>query len=205
MLNDPRFADFTITAMGKSREGGDTATQSQQIASFRVHKCIIASRWPHFANMLASDTLEPTQGELRLPEPPRVVKAFLSYLYSDTLEIAATSELNDGAVDAHVDDNDTIARLLVLANLYCLPRLQRLCCQRLHDTLRIDNAASIWQHARIAGEHGLVRRVVRFIFEHFGAVCQTTGFRDLHPHDLAHFWEQIPHEAKICVEISSCM
>ncbi|KAI8055947.1 hypothetical protein BDF22DRAFT_653653 [Syncephalis plumigaleata] len=215
MLNDPRFADFTITAVGKSRgDGGEAATtQGQgQMASFRVHKCIIASRWPHFANMLASDTLESTQGELRLPEPPRVVKAFLGYLYSDTLEIAAaTSELSDsnnGKISASAkahEDNDTIARLLVLANLYCLPRLQRLCCQRLHDTLRIDNAASIWQHARIAGEHGLVRRVVRYIFEHFGAVCQTAGFRDLHPNDLAYFWEQVPREAKICVEISPCL
>ncbi|RKP26554.1 hypothetical protein SYNPS1DRAFT_14030, partial [Syncephalis pseudoplumigaleata] len=40
--------------------GGDTAMEGQTV-SFRVHRCIIASRWPHFANMLASDTLESTR------------------------------------------------------------------------------------------------------------------------------------------------
>ncbi|KAI9597181.1 hypothetical protein BDF19DRAFT_436130 [Syncephalis fuscata] len=221
MLNDARFADFTITALDTSAIGESSDEDMMgQIVSFRVHRCIIASRWPHFANMLASDTLEATQGELHLPEPARVVQAFLRYLYSDTLEVTSTTATatmvssSTHIIDSNAvknatthssisDSNDDItARLLVLANLYCLPRLQRLCCQRLHDTLNTENAASIWQHARAAGEHGLSRRVTRFIFEHFGVVCQTVGFRRLHPNDLAYLWDHVPTDARICVEVN---
>ncbi|RKP05968.1 hypothetical protein THASP1DRAFT_19080 [Thamnocephalis sphaerospora] len=160
--------------------------QTTPASSFRVHRCILAARWPHFANMLASGAQEVRQGELCLPEPPGVVLSFLHYLYAD-------------ALDASLPDC-VVARLLVLANLYCMTRLQRLCCRRLHDVVSVANAAFLWEQAVTADERGLARRVMRFICEHFGAVCRTPGFRSVSSTMLAQFWEQMPEEARIVGE-----
>jgi hypothetical protein len=181
VLGDERFSDFTIIATGKPISSDEPVKDT-----FKVHRCILTARWPHFAHILSSNTQEAIQCKLQIPEPPEVVYAFLQYLYSDQLSESLS--------------NDVIARLLVLANLYCLTRLQRLCCRRLYDAVTVNNAAFLWEQATTADEHGLMRRVMRFICDHFGAVCRTEGFRSMSAATLAQFWEHMPEEARIIGE-----
>ena len=90
--------DFIVTGVAddddESVSGGDDAmtasqsTESQASRPIHVHLLILQARWPHFKRLYNSQMLEFHTKKLHIPEPYSAVRAFLKYLYTDS--IAAT-------------------------------------------------------------------------------------------------------------------
>src|SRR6266536_4339308 len=116
--------DFTITAL-KDGDWDDeelmsssmmrTNEQSQQTwldpnattsPPIYVHKLILQARWPHFARLYAAQMAEFHTKKMHIPEPYTVVKAFLYYLYTDSIHPEVCEELID------------VVGLLVMSNMY---------------------------------------------------------------------------------------
>src|SRR5438045_90945 len=85
-----------------------------------------------------------------------ISQTFVSYLYTDSIE---------GQLPIY-----TVADLMVLGNMYLIPRLTSLCCVRLQENISIENVAKIYQCASVAGAHALKKRSMRFININFGPV-----------------------------------
>ncbi|KAF9572544.1 hypothetical protein EC968_009687 [Mortierella alpina] len=147
MLNNEEFSDFTIISQASGRK-------------IHAHRLVLSSRWPHFRNMHASGMIESTRGSMTLPEPHSVILAFLSFLYTDT-------------VDADTEYT-TICDVMVMANMYLLERLKKLCASILHRRhLQVETCVRIFQAACVSQEHGLKLLSQEFIFRHLGAVMKT--------------------------------
>ncbi|CAG8590646.1 17244_t:CDS:1 [Funneliformis caledonium] len=174
LLNDVNTSDFTI----KSNE--------EDSPVIHVHRIILLARWPHFGNMINSGMTESFNSTLTIPEPYDIVQAFISYLYTDIIEGQLLI--------------DTVADLMVLGNMYLIPRLTSLCCARLQENISIENVAKIYQSASVAGAHPLKKRSMRFINTNFGPVSKTQGFRTLPKEILFDFLDSLPEKAKISVE-----
>lgn len=132
----------------------------------KVHTLILLSRWPHFRTLMSSNMSEFHTSTLYLPEPYSVTRAFLSYLYTDSLPVPTTP-------------TTTVASLLVLSSLYNLPRLKSLCLSRLYSELDVESAAVIWEKAGLAGEWGLKERARGACERWWGRVVRTKGMRGL--------------------------
>ncbi|KAI8394338.1 uncharacterized protein BYT42DRAFT_467647, partial [Radiomyces spectabilis] len=146
LLNNPEFSDFEIIpADGRP---------------IYVHQVILISRWAHFRNMYQSGMLEVMERCMKLPESFDVVIAFLRYLYTDQL-----------------DENEPwtiICEVLVMANMYMLSRLKKMCCERLYRRhLTVDSCSIIFEKAIIAEETGLKLLVLDFMFRNYGSVLKS--------------------------------
>ncbi|KAG0308821.1 hypothetical protein BGZ99_001056 [Dissophora globulifera] len=147
MLNNEEFADFTIVPQGSLRK-------------IHVHRMVLSSRWPHFRNMHASGMMESTRGTMILPEPYPVVYAFLLFLYTDTVDVDLECSI--------------VCDVMVMANMYLLERLKKLCASILHrHHLQIDTCVRIFQAACVSQEHGLKKLSQDYIFRNCGAVMKT--------------------------------
>ena len=107
--------------------------------------------------------------KLYLPEPYTVIKALLTFFYTDSLPPLETP---------------TLARLLVLSNLYNIVRLRALCLGKLLRELTVEHAPTVWVAAREADERGLERRAGKVCFENWGEVVRTKGFRGMKREDV---------------------
>ena len=175
--------DFVVTANGdgpvsplEQEEDCDplnSATTSSWVTQIsppiHVHKLVLQARWPHFCRLWNSQMAEFHTKKMHIPEPYTVVRAFLYYLYTDSI---ARHHQN-------YPDLSDVAGMLVMANLYDMPRLRLLCLNRLGKELDVDNAAVIWERASTAQEAWLRRRASRFIQTHWGYVSRTPGFKAL--------------------------
>ncbi|KAG0231554.1 hypothetical protein BGW41_002157 [Actinomortierella wolfii] len=146
------------------------------------HKVVLMARWPHFAGMVASGMLESQTGCMSIPEPYEVVRAFVEYLYRDTIE----------GLEANV-----VADLMLLGSMYMLPRLVQLCCAALHQLIEINTVARIYHRAGLCGQSGLRQRALKFMFRNYGPVSKTVGFRSLPKEALFDFWDSTPDGAVI--------
>ncbi|KAJ3095586.1 hypothetical protein HDU97_006789 [Phlyctochytrium planicorne] len=146
----------------------------------RVHRLILNVRWPHFAAIGRSGMSESVNNSLELPETREAILGFTRYLYTDSLDAVSDSILAD---------------LMVMGNIYCLERLQRLACVLLHERLSIENASKTFLRASRAGETGLKERSMAMILERFGEVTRTQDFRSLSREELDELLESIPLHA----------
>ncbi|KAI1303766.1 hypothetical protein EDD11_005305 [Mortierella claussenii] len=147
MLNNEEFSDFTIVPHGSLRK-------------IHVHRMVLSTRWPHFKNMHASGMIESTRASMVLPEPYPVVYAFLSFLYTDAIDLDLECSV--------------VCDVMVMANMYLLERLKKLCASILHQHhLQVDTCVRIFQAACISQEHGLKKLSQEFIFRYCGAVMKT--------------------------------
>ncbi|KAI5785787.1 hypothetical protein EDC01DRAFT_188221 [Geopyxis carbonaria] len=152
----------------------------------RVHKLILLSRWRHFSTLYNSRMREFHNQRLYLPEPYTVVRGFLYYLYTDSL-----------APSPYCPTLSTVAGLLVMANLYDMPRLRTLCLHRLHAELDVDSAAVVWERAGVAGEEVLRRKAAQFVLTYWGRVVRTHGFRKLSRRSLMELCEEVDEEGRV--------
>lgn len=187
--------DFAVTADSDDEEvdddvdiiagpHGDTKNTSRSIF---VHRLILEARWPHFARMIASQMAEFHSKKLHIPEPFSVVRAFLYYLYTDS--ITAHSDTGPSLED--------VAGMLVMSNLYDMPRLRLLCRNRLGRELDVDHAAIIWERAGSANEEWLKRRAARFCFTYWGRVVRTAGFLKLKRASITELCQEIDTEGRV--------
>lgn len=152
-----------------------------------VHKLILQARWPHFTRVYAAQMAEFHTKKMHIPEPYAVVRAFLYYLYTDS--ITRHMEFCPSLAD--------VAGLLVMANIYDMPRLRLLCVHRLSREVDVENAATVWDRAGVAGEEWLRRRAASFCLTHWGRLVRTEGFRRLSRQSMMELCEVIDVEGRV--------
>lgn len=194
--NSKTGTDFIVTAEVDDEPGStddsspsmDDAQDSAPVSRpIHVHRLILEARWPHFARMIAAQMAEFHSRKLHIPEPFAVVRAFLRYLYTDS--IASESGQGPSLSD--------VAGMLVLSTCYDMPRLRTLCRNRLGRELDVDHAAVIWERAGISGEEWLKRRAARFCMTHWGRIVQTRGFAELQRSSLIELCQEVDTEGRV--------
>lgn len=196
--------DFTITALREGDEWEDDASMDHNFARtdgepeqtwlpadvstsapIYVHKLILQARWPHFARLYNAQMAEFHTKKMHIPEPYTVVKAFLYYLYTDSIHPEDCAELND------------VAGLLVMSNIYNIPHLRLLCVNRLSKELDVEHACIIWHCAGTANEDWLRKRAASFCLMHWGRVVRTQGFLKLPRSALVELSQEIDMEGRV--------
>ncbi|KAI9469849.1 MAG: hypothetical protein EXX96DRAFT_587629 [Benjaminiella poitrasii] len=168
LLNNPELSDFVVVP-----------ANGQEL---HVHQVILITRWPHFRNIYKSGMMESRQGRMEIPEPYEVVLAFLKYLYNDRLDESEPCEI--------------VCHLLILANMYLLNRLKKLCCERLYrHHLNVDNCGLIFEKAIAAEEVGLKSLTLEFMFRHLGYILKTNILLDMAPVIRKEFLDAVPEDA----------
>lgn len=152
-----------------------------------VHRIILQLRWPHFKRLYSAQMAEYHSKRMHIPEPYSVVRAFLYYLYTDS--IAGHPEYCSDIID--------VAGMLVMANLYDMPKLRLLCVNRLSGELDAENAAIVWERAGRTNEEWLMRRAAQFCLTHWGRVVRTDGFRSLSRQSLIELCEVVDMEGRV--------
>ncbi|KAI1123246.1 kelch domain-containing protein [Nemania abortiva] len=196
--------DFVITALASDYEDDDMiasgliragevpddrnwlAPDAPTSPPIHVHKLILQARWPHFERLYNAQMAEFHTKKMHIPEPYSVVKAFLFYLYTDSIH----------ATDGVTDLSD-VAGLLVLANMYNIPRLRLLCVNRLSKELDVDHACIIWYCAGQANEDWLRKRAATFCLTHWGRIVRTQGFLRLPRTALVELSQEIDMEGRV--------
>ncbi|PYH95410.1 hypothetical protein BO71DRAFT_397969 [Aspergillus ellipticus CBS 707.79] len=195
-------ADFVITANPDDHydddEESEDAPAPQPEPAFlspnattsppiHVHRIILQLRWPHFKRLYSAQMAEYHSKRMHIPEPYSVVRAFVYYLYTDS--IAGHPEYCSDIID--------VAGMLVMANLYDMPKLRLLCVNRLSRELDVENAAIIWERAGRTNEEWLMRRAAQFCLANWGRVVRTEGFKSLSRQSLIELCEVVDTEGRI--------
>ncbi|KAG1049491.1 hypothetical protein G6F46_001507 [Rhizopus delemar] len=150
-----------------------------------VHRLILLARWPYFVNLWDSGMSETVNNKIAIAEPISTLRGFVKYLYSDSIE-----NENDFSTEL-------VSDLLVMAHVYMAPRLSALCIRRLFKEIDIETASKIYHSASLSEQKGLQQAALNYIFQHFGAVSHTTGFRLLPRPILFQIWDYMPENASI--------
>lgn len=198
------MTDFTITAHREDQDfpyGFETpmsftaedkqpdflASNAPTSEPIHVHKIILQARWPHFRRMYAAKMSEFHTKRLHIPEPYTVVRAFLYYLYTDS--IAPHAKYCASLTD--------VAGMLVMANLYDIPKLRLLCVHRLSRELDVEHAAIIWERAGRTNEEWLKRRAASFCLTHWGRIVRTMGFLTLNKESLVELCAVVDTDGRV--------
>jgi uncharacterized membrane protein YgcG len=192
-------ADFIITANPDDDDDYDDeydqdSHQKPSNASkpIHVHRFILSSRWPHFARLYAAQMSEFHTKKMHIPEPYAAVRAFLYYLYTDS--IAPSSITNTTTPSPSLED---VAGMLVMSNIYDMPRLHHLCVARLVRELDIQHAPLIFDCASVAQESWLKRRAATFCMQHWGRIVRTEAFRRLSRAAMLELCEEVDAEGRV--------
>lgn len=182
--DEPIDDDVEYLPTAPASNTNDTSNYSPPIY---VHKIILQARWPHFNRVYNSQMAEFQTKKMHIPEPYPVVRAFLYYLYTDSIakHPRYCASLND------------VAGLLVMANVYDMPRLRLLCLYRLSRELDVDHAAIVWERAGVANEEWLRRRASSYCLTHWGRVVRSEGFRRLSRQSMMELCEVIDIEGRV--------
>lgn len=168
LLNNPELSDFVIVP-----------ANGQEL---HVHQVILITRWPHFRNIYKSGMIEAQQRRMEIPEPYEVVLAFLKYLYSDRLDENESWEV--------------ICEVLVIANMYLLNRLKKVCCERLYrHHMTVESCGTIFEKAIMAEEMGLKMLALDYMFRNYGSVLKSDVLLQMPPIVRQEFLEAVPDEA----------
>lgn len=196
--------DFVITALADDYEDEDMMSSSlirageagpdqnwlapdaQTSPPIHVHKLILQARWPHFARLYNAQMAEFHTKKMHIPEPYSVVKAFLYYLYTDSIH-----------ADDGVTDLSDVAGLLVMSNIYNIPHLRLLCVNRLSKELDVIHACIIWYCAGLANEEWLRKRAASFCLTNWGRIVRTPGFLRLPRSALVELSQEIDTEGRV--------
>ncbi|KAJ9646324.1 hypothetical protein H2199_002373 [Coniosporium tulheliwenetii] len=186
-------ADFIITG---ERDEDDDRTDASTIADaqspttsapIHVHKMILQARWPHFSRLYSAQMVEFHTKKMHIPEPYSAVRSFLYYLYTDSI----------APHPVHGPSLTDVAGMLVMANIYDMPRLRLLCVNRLGKELDVDHAATIWERAATAGEDWLKKRAAQFCMLYWGRVVRTDGFKSLTRRALMELCEEVDTDGRV--------
>lgn len=166
-MSTPRLSNSQLTLTISTPP--PTTAPSPSRPKIHCHTLILLARWPHFNRLMSAKMQEFHTRTLDLPEPHTVITSLIQFFYTDRLPVVSTPVL---------------ARLLVLSNLYEIPRLRTLCLGKLLRELTVEFATTVWCAAREADERGLERRAGKVCFEHWGEVVRTRGFRSMKREDV---------------------
>ncbi|KAI9885341.1 MAG: ubiquitin-protein transferase activating protein [Watsoniomyces obsoletus] len=189
IIADPDDMTPTDDASTGSMPDATSTNESSTAPPIHVHLLIMQARWDHFRRLYNSGMRESQTKRWRIPEPYSVVRAFLFYLYTDSIA-------RHPAYGIDLNSSD-VAGLLVMANLYNVPALRLRCVHRLGRELEVEHAAVVWERARTAGEDWLRRRAASFCLKHWGRVVRTEAFRTLDRNALGELCEEIDTEGRV--------
>ncbi|KAL5611751.1 hypothetical protein BROUX41_000674 [Berkeleyomyces rouxiae] len=211
------------TVVGPGDERDWLAAETPISPPIYVHKLILQTRWPHFMRMYNSQMAEFHTKKMHIPEPYTIVRAFLLYLYTDsivgspdanastpagTASTIITSTSAGSSSSAH-PALSTVAGLLVMSNMYGIPHLRHLCVNRLGRELDVAHACTIWSAAGLAGEDWLRKRAAQFCLEHWGRVVRTEAFMKLSRAALIELSQEVDSEGRVLVgeeaELFECL
>jgi len=179
--------DFTVTALRDEdydieplTDDASSPSSSNVSLPIHVHRLILSARWPHFARLYNAQMQEFHTRRMHIPEPFPAVKAFLYYLYTDSISAPPADFEASPSSKSQPDDSgptlEDVADMLVMSNIYDMPRLRHLCVNRLVRDLDVQHAALIFDRASTAQEEWLKRRAAGYIMTHWGRVARTDGF-----------------------------
>ncbi|KAG8630599.1 hypothetical protein KVT40_002218 [Elsinoe batatas] len=193
-IDDDNLSVSTVTSESRS------AATSRPV---HVHRFILSARWPHFARLYNAQMAEFHTKKMHIPEPYSAVRAFLYYLYTDSISASPGSgpaSPNPSFSGSHAGSSPTledVAGMLVMSNIYGMPRLHHLCVNRLVKELDIQHAALIFDRASVAQEAWLKRRAASFCMTHWGRVVRTEGFRRLRRSAMLELCEEVDQEGRV--------
>jgi hypothetical protein len=197
VVAEPDGADLDVDVDGEVSDGEfvDSATggKSARATPIHVHRLILQARWPHFNRLWNSHMLEFHTKKLVLPEPYVTVRSFMYYLYTDSIS-GCPDKQGGSMVPPSVG---AVAGMLVMANLYDMPRLRALCIHRLGREIDVYSAAIVWERAARAGEDVLRTKAARFIMANWGRVVRTDGFRKLSKRGMVELCEEVDEEGRV--------
>lgn len=189
--DDDGVGSSMLRSEPSTRSPGWLASDAPTSKPIHVHKLILKARWPHFARLYNAQMAEFHVKKMHIPEPYSVVKAFLLYLYTDSIH--GTVEA-DG--DATTDLSD-VAGLLVMSNIYNIPHLRLLCVNRLAKELNVENACVVWYCSGLANEEWLRKRAAMYCMTHWGRIVRTQGFLRLPRSALVELSQEIDMEGRV--------
>ncbi|PSK53820.1 RCC1 and BTB domain-containing protein 1 [Elsinoe australis] len=193
-MDDDTSSISTVTSENKNGPGS---------RPIHVHRFILSARWPHFARLYNAQMAEFHTRKMHIPEPYSAVKAFLYYLYTDSIAASPASgpaSPNPSFSGLHTGSSPTledVAGMLVMSNIYGMPRLHHLCVNRLVKELDIQHAALIFDRASVAQEAWLKRRAASFCMTHWGRIVRTEGFRRLRRSAMLELCEEVDQEGRV--------
>ncbi|KAG1057239.1 hypothetical protein G6F43_000901 [Rhizopus delemar] len=135
LLNEPAVCDFYIMTL-------DNQTIS-------VNSAVLCQRWPYFAKLIESS--EPKGRYLSFPYPQTVVTALLQFIYTDHL------------LTAQQYQPQILSQLLLLSDMYQLPRLGELATHALHQMLNMSTAPLIFETAALSHHTSLQIRALKMM------------------------------------------
>lgn len=164
LLNEPAVSDFNII------------TQDNQ--TIPVNSAVLSQRWPYFANLMKDnqvnskrssqtkekedtekEKIEETSSEevmiksryMSFPYPHSVVVALLQFIYTDNLLTAQQYQ-------PHI-----LSQLLLLSDMYDIPRLRELSTHALHQMLNMSTAPLIFETAALSHQTSLQIRALKMM------------------------------------------
>ena len=177
-----------------------TEPSSNHSSPIHVHRLILSARWPHFARLYNAQMSEFHTRRMHIPEPYSAVKAFLYYLYTDSISAPPTATTG-AATNADITEVgpslEDVADMLVMSNIYDMPRLRHLCVNRLVRDLDVQSAATVFVRASTAQEDWLKRRAATFCMTHWGRVVRTSAFRNLKRSAMLELCECVDAEGRV--------
>ena len=171
----------------------DSSTSNNSSHPIHVHRLILSARWPHFSRLYNAQMQEFHTRRMHIPEPYPAVKAFLYYLYTDSI----SSPPGPPSETARGPTLEDVANMLVMSNIYDMPRLRHLCVNRLVRDLDVQHAALIFDRANTAQEDWLKRRAASFCMTHWGRIVRTDGFRRLKRSAMLELCEGVDAEGRV--------
>ena len=184
---DDEEMSIASSMTANSQAVGFLDASAQTSSPIHVHKLILQARWPHFNRVYNSQMSEFHTRKLHIDEPYSVVRAFLYYLYTDS-------------IDKHPDfcpGLGQVAGLLVMSDVYDMPQLRLQCVRRLSRELDVEHAAVIWERAGTANEEWLRKRAANYCLTHWGRIVRTEGFRGLSRRSMIELHEAIDVDGRV--------
>ncbi|KAI9344113.1 hypothetical protein BD770DRAFT_329082, partial [Pilaira anomala] len=147
LLNEPAVSDFHII--------------TQDNLSIPVNSAVLSQRWPYFANLMKDNHAEEEDDKsevilikshyMSFPYPHTVVIALLQFIYTDNLLTAQQYQ-------PHI-----LSQLLLLSDMYDIPRLRELSTHALHQMLNMSTAPLIFETAALSHQTSLQIRALKMM------------------------------------------
>lgn len=170
LLEPPHWLPVsTISKIGPAGEPDfEVLSNTPDASAIKLHKLLLAARWPHFVEMLDSGMSESVGGRATIDEEYDALYALFYYLYTDSLPSFLTSErpltlspiyglesADQAEQGRRAPTWQTACSLLLMSSLYTLPHLFSITAAMLLERLiNIENAPFIYQAAVIVSRAG---------------------------------------------------
>ncbi|KAI9016453.1 hypothetical protein CLU79DRAFT_763993 [Phycomyces nitens] len=132
-----------------------------------VNSAVLSCRWPFFAKLMSledpRDHSSQDRSYIRFPENHAVAVAFLQFIYTGHLKTAQQQ------------NPQILARLLILADMYQVPRLKELATHSMHQNLTITTARLVYETAALTYQISLQVRALRVMLSSRKALFQAAS------------------------------